>query len=97
MGKLLLFLKGFFSEMGKMLLGSIVIAAIVGYFYFSALYYVVPLLVLVTLIESVKSGINSSKVYIPSPRQGRSIKKLKRTFNNHELFEFDKAWKNINK
>lgn len=97
MGRIFFFLEGFFSELVSMLLGSLVICVIVGFFFFPALYVLIPICLIIILIEAFKNGVESFNDYTVETNQKKHLKKLKRAFNEHELFEFDKAWKNIDR
>lgn len=91
MSKLLGFFIGFGVEFLKMLIGSLIISGIIGYFYFKALYVIVPLFLLVALVEGTKNGVQVSRVYVERSR----LKKLKKEFKSEELYEFDKSWRTL--
>ncbi len=85
------FFIGFFLEFFKMAFGSAIILGIVGYFYFKALYVLVPLFVLVALIEGAKKGVEVSQVHAERHR----IRQLRKEFKTEELYEFDKSWQSL--
>lgn len=91
MNKLLGFFVGFAIEFFKILVGSLIISGIIGYFYFKALYVIVPLFLLVALVEGTKNGIQVSQVYVERSR----LKKLRKEFRSEELYEFDKSWRAV--
>lgn len=89
-------------EFFKMLIGSAVICGAVGYFYFKALYVLVPLFLITAIIESSKKGIETSRVYAQegfikkeNRRKKRELKKLRKEFKEEELYEFDRSWRTL--
>lgn len=85
-----------------MLIGSAIICAIVGFFFFPALYVLVPLFLIGTVVEAYKEGIERASDYLDDRRiiknnrkANKQLKKLKRIFNEDELYEFDSAWKQM--
>lgn len=104
MGRILFFLLGFILSTLKMLLGSAVICAIVGFIFLPALYVLIPLCIISIIIEGFKGGINRAGDYLSDKKHRKQqkkdhkhIKRLKRIFKEEELYEFDKAWQQTSK
>jgi hypothetical protein len=97
LGRILFFLWGFILSFLKMLLGSTIICAIVGFFFFPALYVLVPLCLIATVVEAFKGGVERAGDYLYDKKQRKHIKKLKKAFSEDELYEFDNAWKQMSR
>lgn len=95
MGSIFHFIIGFLLEFLKMLVGSAVICAIVGFFYVPALYVLVPLFLLVAVIEAFKGGMARSSGYQVAKKHRKHLRRMKKAFNEDELFEFDSAWRQM--
>lgn len=104
MGRIFFFLVGFVLAFLQMLLGAAVICGIVGFFFLPALYVLVPLCLISILIESFKGGMKRANNYaygkevsIKDGKVRKQIYKLKGVFKEDELYEFDKAWKQMSR
>ncbi|MCU5379730.1 hypothetical protein OCA08_21590 [Bacillus cereus] len=102
MGRLLGFLWGFILSFFKLLFGSILLCVIVGFFFMPALYVLVPLSAIAIVVESFKEGVERAKGYQFDEKQpGQDVQKhmrqLQRAFKEDELYEFDKAWKQMSR
>lgn len=87
-----------------MLLGSAIICAIVGFFFVPALYVLVPICLIATVVEAFKGGVERAGDYLYDKKQRKQrrkgqkhIKKLKKAFSEDELYEFDNAWKQMSR
>ncbi|MEA3321186.1 MAG: hypothetical protein U9Q88_14350 [Bacillota bacterium] len=89
MGKIIFFLWGGLITFLKMLLGSAIVCGIVGFFFFPALYVLVPLCLLASVVEAYKGGLERAGEH----QSKINLKKLKKAFKEDELYEFDRAWK----
>lgn len=89
MGEFIFFIWGGILSFLKMLLGSAIICGIVGFFFFPALYVLVPLCILASAVEAFKGG----KERAGEHQSKNNLKKLKKVFKEDELYEFDRAWK----
>lgn len=104
MGRIFFFLVGFVWTFLKMLIGAVVINAIVGFFFMPALYVLVPISIISIVVEAFKGGTERASEFAygkqlkkQSRKSQKQINKLKGIFKDDELFEFDKAWKQMSR
>lgn len=97
MGRIFFFLIGFILSFLKMLLGSVVICGIVGYFFPTALYVLIPLFLITIIVESFKDGIQRSREYGLDRKERKYINRLRKAFKEDEMYEFDQAWRQMSR
>lgn len=100
MGSVFHFIIGFIGGVISTTIGLIIISLIIGFIFPPALVVIIPIGLFVIIkagwdsaIERVESHQYTKKVKRNNKAEAKRKEKLRKEFDEHELFEFDRAWR----
>lgn len=100
MGNIFHFIIGFIGGIIGGFIGVFILSLIVGFIFPPALFVVIPLGLIVILKSGWENGVErvEGHQYAKKIRRNKKAEekrkiKLRNEFDQHELFEFDRAWK----